>query len=123
MIKCSGVVDSALRGAPGLVGESLEREDPRERDASHHPVVKLKPNQPRPLNRRGIATEQAFDVAARIRLISPVVQRDANYSIANRQIGQVAPILRQGVEPLSERQRDSAFAAVQPTSPKPVERP
>src|SRR4029077_8115338 len=72
MIKSSGVVDSALRVAPGLVGKSLEPEDPRERDASHHSLVKLEPNQRRPLNRRGIAIEHALDVAPRIRLISPV---------------------------------------------------
>jgi hypothetical protein len=40
MIKCSGVVDSALRGAPGLLGKSLEPEDPREHDASHDLLVK-----------------------------------------------------------------------------------
>src|SRR6266436_9559256 len=123
MIKRSGVVDSALRGAPGPVGKSLEPEDPRERDASRHPVVKLKPNQRRPLNRRNIVTEHALDVVPRIRLISPVMQRDANHSIADGQIGRVAPILRQAVESLSERQPDPAFAAAPPTSPKPVERP
>jgi hypothetical protein len=90
MIKRSGVVDSALHGAPGLVGKSLEPEDPRERDASHHPLVK-------PTNRRE-ATEHAFeralDVVPRPRLISPVMKRSANYSIAYRQTGRVAPILR-----------------------------
>src|SRR6266404_5907429 len=90
MIKRSGVVDSALRVAPGLVGKSLEPEDPRERDASHHSLVKLEPNQRRPLNRRGIAIEHALDVAPRIRLISPVMQRDANHSIADRQIGRAS---------------------------------
>ena len=39
MIKCLGVVDSALRGAPGLLGKSLEPEDPREHDTSHNPLV------------------------------------------------------------------------------------
>src|SRR5438309_11502853 len=74
MIKCSGLVDSALRGAPGLVRKSLEPEDPRERDARRHQLIKLKPNQRRPLNRRDIATEHALDVMPRIRLISPVMQ-------------------------------------------------
>ena len=122
MIESSGVVDSALRDAPGLVGKSLEPEDLRERAATHHPT-KLKPNQRRLLNRRGIATEHALDVAPRSRLISPIMQRGADHSIADGQIGRVAPILRQAVECLSERQRDAAFAAVQPTNPKPVERP
>src|ERR1700730_2130742 len=122
MFNCWAVIDSALRDVPGPVGKSLEPEDPRERDASRHPMVKLKPNQRRLLNRRNIATEHALDVVPRIRLISPVMQRGANHSIANGQIGRVAPILRQAVEPLSERQRDPEFAAVQPTSPKPAER-
>ena len=73
MIKRSGVVDSALHGAPGLVGKSLEPEDLRERAATHHPT-KLKPNQRRPLNRRGIVAEYALDVVSRVRLISTVMQ-------------------------------------------------
>jgi hypothetical protein len=94
VINCSGIVDSALRGAPGLVGESLEPEDPRERDTSHTPLVKLKPKQRRPPKRRDIAIEHALDVVPRIRLISAVMQRDANYSIADGEIGRVAAILR-----------------------------
>jgi hypothetical protein len=95
VIVCSGIIDSALRGAPGLLGKSLEPEDTRERDTSRNPLVKLKaPRQRRPLNRRDIATEKALDVAPRIRLISAVMQRDANYSIADEQIGQGAAISR-----------------------------
>jgi hypothetical protein len=123
MIECSRVVDSALRGAPSVLGKSLEPEDPREHDASHNPLVKYKPNHRRTLNRRDIATEHALDVVPRIGLISPVMQRDANQSIADGQIGRVALILRQTVEPLSERQRAPAFAGIHLTSPKPVERP
>src|SRR5438132_12886114 len=103
MIECPGVVDSALRGAPGLIGKSLEPEDPREHDASHNPLVKYKPNHRRPPNWRDIGTEHALDVASRIRLISPVMQRDANQPIPDGQIGRVALSLRQAEEPLSER--------------------
>ena len=123
MIECSGVVERSLRGAPGLIGKSLEPEDPREHDVSHNPLVKYKPNHRRPLNRRDIGTEHALDVAPRIRLVSSVMQRDADQPIPNGQIGRVAPILRQAVEPLSERQRAPAFAGIHLTSPKPVERP
>ena len=82
MIKCSGIVESALCGTPSLLGKSLEPEDPRKHDTSHNPLVnKLKPRQRRPLKQRDIATEHALDVMPRIRPISAVIQQDANYII------------------------------------------
>src|SRR5258708_36933128 len=108
----SRVATSAWRGAPSLLGKPLEPEDPREHDTSHNPLVKYKPNHRRPLNRCDIATEHALDVASRIGLISPVMQRGANQSISDRPIGRVTPILRQTVEPFSEHQRDPALAGV-----------
>ena len=74
MIERSGVVDSALRGAPGLLGKSLEPKDPRECETSHQSLVKLKQNHRQPLNRRDIATEHALDVAPRDHLKFGIVQ-------------------------------------------------
>ena len=54
-----------MRGASGLVGKSLEPEDPCKRAESHHSLVNLNPNQRRPLIRREIATEHALDVVSR----------------------------------------------------------
>jgi hypothetical protein len=122
MIECSGVVDSALRRVPGLLGKSLEPEDTRERDTSHDPLAKLKPGQRRPLIWRDIAAQHALDMVARVRLVSAVMQRAANYPIAHGQLGRVVAISRQAVDSLSERQRGPEFATAHPASPKPQKR-
>ena len=77
------VLDIALRDAQGLIGKSLQPQDPRQDHAGHHPLVILKADGMRPVNGGDVVAEHALEVTPRVRLVSQVVQRGADQPIAD----------------------------------------
>jgi hypothetical protein len=73
-----GVVDPSLDGPHGLVGESLQPQDPRQREACDHSLVELKAHDVRAVRGSHVALQHPLGVVTRQRLLSEEVEGDAH---------------------------------------------
>src|ERR1700719_1580085 len=74
----------------------------------------------RTANGSDIASEHAFDMLPRARLVSETMQYDPGHTIADQQIGWIGLLHSKTTEPLGGSQRRSMFAAKIATSPQAI---
>jgi hypothetical protein len=75
MVGGSGSLKSALRHADGLIGESLQPKDMRERTPRCHRLIELEAGDMRLVSGRNVLTEHALEAPSRAGLIPRIVQR------------------------------------------------
>ena len=119
----ASLLDTALGSAHCLIGKSLKPEDPRQSATPYQPLVKLKTDDMRPVNRGDMASKHALDVAPGIGLVSQIMQWSRRHSLAKEQIDRVGLVCSQAAEPLGERQRRPVLATAESAHPQPPERP
>src|SRR6266849_1746426 len=123
MIDGACIFDDVSDGAHRLIGKSLKPEDARKRGSSRQSLVMLKADGVRSASGDDRAAKHTLDVAPRIGLVSQVMQRKPDHSIADEQVGPVGLPRRKTAEPLGKRQRQAMLAIVGAKRPKTPERP
>src|SRR5260370_30376510 len=89
----------------------------------NHPLIKVKADNMRPVDRRSVPTEHVLDMAARIGLVPQVIQRVANQSIADGQFSRVSTIRDDAAEPFGKFQCSPILPTIDTGYPEPPERP
>src|SRR5712672_3019330 len=74
----------------------------------------------RTANRSDIASEHAFDMFPRARLVSEKMQYDPGHTIADQQIGRICLLHSETAEPLGKNQRGLILAAKIAASPQAI---
>src|SRR5438128_134044 len=105
MIDGVSVLDDASGSAHGLIGKSLKPEDPSKRRSGRQPLVMLKADGVRSARGDDGAAKHTLDVAPRISLVSQVMERKSDHSIADKQVGRVGLSPRKTAELLGDCQR------------------
>src|SRR5215831_20264909 len=111
MSRCSCALDIALRKTHGLIGKSLKPKNPREKATRQHPLVILKSDCVRSVNRRYVVCKHALGMTPGVGVISHVMQDDADQAITNQPIKWIRCRRGQCRESLSQAQRDPKLAA------------
>jgi hypothetical protein len=99
-----GLREGAFDGAHGLIGESLEPEDPRKKAARSHTLVEDKAHHSWASDWRNVLTEHPFDPWTRASLVAQQVQDVADQAIAHRRIRWVGALGGDSAKPLRDRQ-------------------
>jgi hypothetical protein len=115
-----GLLDVAVGGAHGLIGESLQPQDPREDHARDQPLVVLKADRVRPARRRNVAAQHVLEAPPRVRLIAQIVQRRADHPLTDVE---VRGVLRALAEAFGQLQGAATLAAADVTEPETPEGP
>jgi hypothetical protein len=122
MIDCLRVVDAALRGAERLIRKSQFPKHARKDGLRRHALVEVKANDVRAVDRRGVATQHMLDMPPRTGLVSQVIKRVADQSIADEQLARIGRMGGEAAELLGEFQRRPILPAVDAGHPQSPER-
>ena len=106
----------------GLVGESLQPQDPRQREPCDHSLVELKAHDVRAVRGSNVALQHALGVAARPRLLSEEVEGDAHQPIADERVGGIARLRRHGAKLLRKPHPLARAPVVHVTAPESPQR-
>ena len=116
------VLDIVQRDAQSLIGESLEPQDARQHHAGRHPLVVLKADGVRPVCGCDVVSQHVLEVTPGFRLVSQIVERDADHPTAHENLRRIGCALDTIAESLRLYQRGSTLAAADAKVPQAPER-
>jgi hypothetical protein len=117
------IADGPLHGAPRLVGEPPEPENPCQHDASYDPLIEPEPNESRPWLRIDIGAQHTFDMTQGIRVIAQVMVRCPDHPIRGRQVGRIGMHQHERVKSFGNGEIRGVSSRIISMNPKRPQRP